>query len=135
MRAGPDFPAPCGTKSAYERHLRNKEPVDDDCRLANTRAQRKTRADARKPVVPPEPVSAPDAASRLGDLERQRDVLWSAIQWAMENDPARVPAMSKELREVWAELGGLKDDEGVKDDPFDKFLSAPISLTERREMA
>lgn len=135
MRAGPDHPAPCGTKSAYERHLRNDEDVDEACRLANTKAQRETRAKARKPDVPPEPVALPERSSRLGDLERQRDVLWSAIQWAMENDPARVPAMSKELREVWAELGELKDDEGVKDDPFDQFLNAPISLAERREKA
>ena len=135
MRAGPDYPAPCGTKAAYERHLRRKEPVDDACRLANTQAQRDTRAAARKPDVPPESVPAPELLSRLGDLERQRDVLWSAIQWAMENDPARVPAMSKELREVWGELGELKDDEGVKDDPFDQFLNTPISLAERREMA
>ena len=135
MRAGPDFPAPCGTKAAYERHLRRKEPVDEECRLANTKAQRKTRAEARKPDVPPPPVSVPEESSRLGDLERQRDVLWTTIQWAVENDPARVPAMSKELREVWAELGELKDDEGVKDDPFDQFFSAPISLAERREMA
>lgn len=27
--------APCGTRSAYNRHLRNKEPVDEACRQAN----------------------------------------------------------------------------------------------------
>ena len=135
MRAGPDYPAPCGTKAAYERHLRRKEPVDDECRLANTKAQRKTRAEARKPDEPLLSVSVPEGSSRLGDLERQRDVLWASIQWALSSDPARVPAMSKELREVWAELAELKDDEGVKDDPFDQFLNTPISLAERREMA
>ena len=135
MRAGPDYPAPCGTKAAYERHLRRKEPVDDACRLANTKAQRKTRAEARKPDEPLPSVSVPEGSSRLGDLERQRDVLWASIRWALSSDPARVPAMSKELREVWAELAELKDDEGVKDDPFDQFLNAPISLAERREMA
>ena len=128
-------PSPCGTKAAYERHLRHKEPVDDACRLANTKAQRKTRAEARKPDEPLPSVSVPEESSRLGDLERQRDVLWASIRWALSSDPARVPAMSKELREVWAELAELKDDEGVKDDPFDQFLNAPISLAERREMA
>lgn len=30
--------APCGTRSAYQRHVRNKEPIDDACRAANTAA-------------------------------------------------------------------------------------------------
>lgn len=33
---GPGRPlAPCGTRSAYQRHLRNREPVDEKCREAN----------------------------------------------------------------------------------------------------
>ncbi|MDX3066918.1 WhiB family transcriptional regulator [Streptomyces sp. ND04-05B] len=32
--------AECGTKSAYERHRRNKEPIDQACRDANTLANR-----------------------------------------------------------------------------------------------
>jgi hypothetical protein len=33
---GPGRPlAPCGTRSAYQRHLRNNEPVDQQCREAN----------------------------------------------------------------------------------------------------
>lgn len=39
--------APCGTRAAYERHLRRKEPVDDACREANNAAnvaRRKQRA-------------------------------------------------------------------------------------------
>lgn len=28
--------AACGTRSAYQRHVRNKEPIDDACRAANT---------------------------------------------------------------------------------------------------
>lgn len=30
--------APCGTRSAYQRHLRNREQVDEACRAANTAA-------------------------------------------------------------------------------------------------
>lgn len=30
--------APCGTRSAYQRHVRNREPVDDACRAANNAA-------------------------------------------------------------------------------------------------
>lgn len=32
--------APCGTRSAYQRHLRNKEPIDDACRDANSASRR-----------------------------------------------------------------------------------------------
>ncbi|MGW0877624.1 WhiB family transcriptional regulator [Streptomyces sp. NPDC002740] len=31
-------PAPCGTRAAYQRHLRLREPVDEPCRLANARS-------------------------------------------------------------------------------------------------
>ncbi|MFI0768580.1 hypothetical protein ACH4TQ_27390 [Streptomyces sp. NPDC021218] len=33
--------APCGTVSAYQRHVRKGEPIDDACRTANTEAKRK----------------------------------------------------------------------------------------------
>lgn len=32
--------APCGTISAYKRHVRRGEPVDDACRLAYNESQR-----------------------------------------------------------------------------------------------
>ncbi|MFG1671032.1 WhiB family transcriptional regulator [Streptomyces sp. Y7] len=37
--AGPSRvgPAPCGTRAAYQRHLRRGEPVDEACRAANAR--------------------------------------------------------------------------------------------------
>ncbi|MFF4909073.1 WhiB family transcriptional regulator [Streptomyces sp. NPDC001260] len=31
-------PAPCGTRAAYQRHLRRREPVDEACRAANARS-------------------------------------------------------------------------------------------------
>ena len=38
---GPAPSAPCGTVSAYKRHKRNGEPVDDACRQAyNAEARR-----------------------------------------------------------------------------------------------
>jgi WhiB family redox-sensing transcriptional regulator len=36
-------PAPCGTRSAYQRHVRNGEPIDPACRAANTSADRRLR--------------------------------------------------------------------------------------------
>ncbi|MDL5205084.1 hypothetical protein [Streptomyces sp. ALI-76-A] len=32
--------APCGTQSAYTRHVKNGEPIDDACRHANAEAKR-----------------------------------------------------------------------------------------------
>lgn len=32
--------APCGTQSAYTRHVKRGEPIDDACRRANTEAKR-----------------------------------------------------------------------------------------------
>ena len=32
--------APCGTQSAYTRHVKKGEPIDDACRRANTEAKR-----------------------------------------------------------------------------------------------
>lgn len=37
-------PAPCGTDSAYQRHVRNGEPIDDDCRTAHKRATAQYRS-------------------------------------------------------------------------------------------
>lgn len=36
-------PAQCGTRSAYQRHVRNGEPIDPACRAANTSADRRLR--------------------------------------------------------------------------------------------
>ncbi|MFD8845505.1 WhiB family transcriptional regulator [Streptomyces pseudogriseolus] len=36
-------PAPCGTRSAYQRHVKKGEPIDDACRAANTAADRRLR--------------------------------------------------------------------------------------------
>ncbi|MGW4950630.1 WhiB family transcriptional regulator [Streptomyces parvulus] len=35
--------APCGTRPAYQRHLRNKEPIDEPCRIANNAYDRELR--------------------------------------------------------------------------------------------
>lgn len=58
VRTGADAPnppgigtrplAPCGTKAAYDRHLRRNEPVDEACRQAKNAQQ---RAQAKAPVV------------------------------------------------------------------------------------
>ena len=55
-------PAPCGTRAAYQRHLRRGEPVDEACRDANARdvgryrrtGSTRSRADGIRPAVAPE---------------------------------------------------------------------------------
>lgn len=37
-------PAECGTRSAYQRHLKKGEPIDASCRRANTEANQLLRA-------------------------------------------------------------------------------------------
>ena len=36
-------PAECGTRSAYSRHVKKKEPIDDACRQANADADNRLR--------------------------------------------------------------------------------------------
>lgn len=45
--------APCGTRTAYERHIARGEPVDDDCRAAAAEYRRSHRQP--KPGRPPAP--------------------------------------------------------------------------------
>ena len=45
--AAPREPAQCGTDSGYRRHLRNGEPICDECRAAHSAALRAYRAMAR----------------------------------------------------------------------------------------
>lgn len=116
--------APCGTKPAYDRHLRNKEPIDDACRRANTVAKRQQRDSARKPSpgAEPEPFVEPVEASRESDLDAMRDVLWRSIQYATAKDPTRVSGLTKELREVWKELEAIRGEEKQEVDSFDSFI-------------
>ncbi|MFF3311442.1 WhiB family transcriptional regulator [Streptomyces sp. NPDC002952] len=49
-------PLPCGTRAAYQRHLRRREPVDDACRAANARSAgryRRTGSTAPNPDETP----------------------------------------------------------------------------------
>jgi hypothetical protein len=44
--------APCGTRSAYQRHIRNREPIDDACRAENTASRtRLTRTGTTKALA------------------------------------------------------------------------------------
>lgn len=47
-RGGPQRIAECGTETAYRRHKRRNEPVDELCRRANREKSRRTTNAARK---------------------------------------------------------------------------------------
>ena len=40
--------APCGTRSAYARHIRKREPIDDACRMAQAAYHKARRAQRRE---------------------------------------------------------------------------------------
>ncbi|MEU6529943.1 WhiB family transcriptional regulator [Streptomyces sp. NPDC046928] len=48
-------PAPCGTRAAYQRHLRRGEPVDAACRAANTYEAGRYRRTGTTRARPPRP--------------------------------------------------------------------------------
>ena len=99
--------SPCGTDAAYRRHLREGEQPCVRCRDAHRAANAAYRAApavvGEVDVEIPEPVDS----ERVGDLRAQRKALQLAIDWALGNDPKAVPAASRELREVNAELERL----------------------------
>lgn len=99
--------APCGTDAAYRRHLRDGEQPCLRCRDAHRAANAKYRVGSPPAVA--DPVDSEPAADseRVGDLRAQRKALQLAIDWALGNDPKAVPAASRELREVNAELERL----------------------------
>lgn len=131
-------PSPCGTKSAYNRHLRNGEEPCEACRRANTVGKRRQRADERRPKEPLPGVTVADEDTRLSSLQRQREVLWKAMQWAIQDDPSRCAQLSKELREIWREISDLEGVEEGDADGFEDFFEGggagitPISSARKR---
>ncbi|MFJ9214268.1 hypothetical protein [Streptomyces sp. NPDC102264] len=56
----------CGTRSAYQRHLRLKEPTDEACRAANAAHDRALRTGPTRAVEAPAELTATErTAARL----------------------------------------------------------------------
>jgi len=120
--------APCGTYSAYKRHLRAQEPVDDACRAAQKEhdGSRSTSADARvrkqadKPVatvfVPPPavPLTAEGHVSRLEVLKETLEASRVLVKRLQESDPARAYLQMREQREILREISELQGNGQVK---------------------
>lgn len=142
--------APCGTYSAYKRHLRDDEVVDAACEAARD-ARTSADAAARKanraqngPSVAFEPAPEPEwddaeLISRVrsdrsrrddGDVEpktRAERLRWNLdlIEAAMDivagDEPAKLAPLSKRHSELLDELRRIDGDQPVKD-AFDEFL-------------
>jgi len=96
--------APCGTDSAYRRHLRNGDTVDDACRLAHTEAQRARRRSpaAAPPAAPDHDTAGDDSRStddaEVDDLDLIVATLRAAFQKVAKDDPTKVAPIAREFR-------------------------------------
>lgn len=97
--------APCGTFTAYKRHKRNDEPVDEACAKA-ARDQKNVRAassrDERSEVVRLSIVESDPVAEGIDELERLR---WN-LQILEATMSAGVPSGMAALSKQHADLVG-----------------------------
>ncbi|MFJ5778210.1 WhiB family transcriptional regulator [Streptomyces sp. NPDC093094] len=80
-------PAPCGTRAAYQRHLRRDEPVDDACRAANARGAgryRRTGSTRGKPKGPGPPDRPPTRAH--GSTPTDSNTAWEPCMPVLPED-------------------------------------------------
>lgn len=125
--------APCGTYSAYKRHLRDGSPVDSACEWARDERTREVAA-ARRAAKTGKPVlSIVEAASAgAGDDEKRMtraevlreglDVVREAIRVVKDTEPTRLAPLLKEQREIARELGEIEAAEGAKGDTLAEQL-------------
>lgn len=127
----PRAKSPCGTYTAYKRHLREKQPVDAACRKAQKehdgsrstssgarvkRAAAKKPADAPPVLEPPTPTptTAEGHVSRLEvlkELLEEQRLLMPALR---RSDPARAYLLMREQRETVREIAELQGNGQVK---------------------
>lgn len=122
--------APCGTYTAYKRHLRDGEPVDDACRAAqkehdgkrSTSAGARVRRQSEKPA-PSAPHDEPLGSAPLTDeghvsrVEVLKEMLQESrelVKTLRRNDPQRAYLQMREQREILRELSELQGNGQVK---------------------
>lgn len=116
----PRAKAPCGTYTAYKRHLRLKEPVDDACRAAQREhdSARSTSSSARAarqgapvpPVEPPPPTPTTEDGhvSRLEVLKDLLEEQRTLLPQLRRTDPARAYLLMREQRETVREIAEIQ---------------------------
>lgn len=114
---------PCGTEAAYRRHRTAGEVACDACKAANAAATARRRAEGKArrlaasrdaagvgSVLPEGAVlvareaKKSEGPTREKDLKRARNLLMGAMYVLADADPAKLPPVVKELREVWNAL-------------------------------
>lgn len=147
----PRPPAPCGSYSAYKRHLRKGEPVDDACRRASDErvAEQKEAREAGRPArsktaaaPPPDdfedwedfdaerraaPEVPPANRTRLERLQWGLSLVEAAMAHVSDEEPAKLAPLSKRHSELLAEIDSLEGATVKEVDPFDEFLSGDAS--------
>ena len=149
--------AECGTESAYQRHKRYKEPVDEACRLAHNKYIRDRRHAymAERSAVSDKPVggvTAPATEARAtrvdaGKAEKAPDYdknwhvnvlretlagLTEAYSRVLESAPDKASPLTKEIRALTAEIERLTapvDEKPAQKEgsALDKFLPGNVA--------
>lgn len=140
--------APCGSYSAYKRHLKNDEPVDDACRqasderVAEQRESRKAGRPKKQTAPPPDdfgdwddfdkerrerPETPSAGRSRSDRLHWQLGLLEDALAYVSSDDPAKLAPLSKRHSELLAEIESLTGGGAKEADPFDEFFNGDVS--------
>ena len=131
----PRPPAPCGTESAYKRHMRKKEPVDAACRAAMQEAARgrSGRADDDEQSAPVVALHGAFTASKGASVDARERLIanMQLVERAMEAiadvDPIKIVQLSTRHAELVAQLvavSGGGEGPAKETDPFD-FLGDP----------
>lgn len=114
--------APCGTFTAYKRHKRNGEPVDDDCREAarvesneGSAREAEKRVESAKLTLAEKPVE--ESVDELVKLRWNLRILEAAMEAGM---PSGLAAASRQHMDLVAKIkkleaanepkGGVMDD-------------------------
>lgn len=120
--------APCGSYTAYKRHLRLKEPVDEACRRAQQehdagrstsaparveRAAAKARADVPDDAIPT-PLTDEGHVSRVEVLKEMLQESRELVKELRRSDPPRAYLQMREQREILRELAALQGNGQVK---------------------
>lgn len=121
--------APCGTYSAYKRHLRDGEAVDEACRQASVERSRE-QSRSRKGDEPEAARVTASAPPKLGGSSRQQSLEWNLalVEAAMQDvEASKLAPLSKRHSELLAELSTMSDQGEKEADPFDAFFNGDLS--------
>ena len=124
----PRAKAACGSYTAYKRHLREHEPIDDACREAQklhdgtrstsspNRAKRQDEKAALPPVPPPAPTPMTEEGhvSRLEVLKELLEEQRKLLPALRQSDPSRAYLLMREQRETVREIAELQGNGQVK---------------------